>query len=89
LCLGVNDDDGDPVKCGYEFSPNFMVMGHRGFGMNMLQSSDPRMKSFKENSILSFNSAAKLPIDFLEFDVQVKKYKKTQKLRTLSCFLGS
>ncbi|XP_062149941.1 glycerophosphodiester phosphodiesterase GDPD1, chloroplastic-like isoform X2 [Alnus glutinosa] len=67
---GVNDDDGDQVKCGYEFSPNFMVMGHRGFGMNMLQSSDPRMKSFKENSILSFNSAAKLPIDFLEFDVQ-------------------
>ncbi|XP_062149940.1 glycerophosphodiester phosphodiesterase GDPD1, chloroplastic-like isoform X1 [Alnus glutinosa] len=70
---GVNDDDGDQVKCGYEFSPNFMVMGHRGFGMNMLQSSDPRMKSFKENSILSFNSAAKLPIDFLEFDVQVSK----------------
>lgn len=72
MCLGVNDDDGEEVKCGYEFS-NFMVMGHRGCGMNMVQSSDPRMKSFKENSILSFNLAAKLPIDFIEFDVQVKK----------------
>lgn len=72
LCLeGVNDDDGDEVQCGYEFS-KFTVMGHRGFGMNMLQSSVPRMKSFKENSILSFNAAAKLPIDFIEFDVQVK-----------------
>nr|GEU69875.1 glycerophosphodiester phosphodiesterase GDPD1, chloroplastic-like [Tanacetum cinerariifolium] len=28
---------------------------------------------FKENSILSFNNAAKHPIDFIEFDVQVTK----------------
>lgn len=47
-------------------------MGHRGSGMNMLQSSDKRMKSIKENSILSFNAAAKLPLDFIEFDVQVR-----------------
>lgn len=39
--------------------------------MNMLQSPDPRMKSIKENSVLSFNEAAKFPIDFIEFDVQV------------------
>jgi glycerophosphodiester phosphodiesterase len=30
------------------------------------------MKSIKENSILSFISASKLPLDFIEFDVQVK-----------------
>ncbi|EOY02878.1 Senescence-related gene 3 isoform 1 [Theobroma cacao] len=53
--------------------PKFLVIGHRGHGMNMLQSSDSRMKAIKENSILSFNSAAKSPIDFIEFDVQVTK----------------
>lgn len=39
--------------------------------MNMLQSSDQRMKSIKENTILSFNAAARHPLDFIEFDVQV------------------
>ncbi|TYJ28431.1 hypothetical protein E1A91_A07G259200v1 [Gossypium mustelinum] len=53
--------------------PKFMVIGHRGHGMNILQSSDSRMKAIKENSILSFNSAAKFPLDFIEFDVQVRK----------------
>ncbi|XVF57725.1 hypothetical protein PTKIN_Ptkin07bG0005600 [Pterospermum kingtungense] len=53
--------------------PKFLVIGHRGHGMNILQSSDSRMKAIKENSILSFNSAAKSPIDFIEFDVQVTK----------------
>ena len=48
-----------------------MVIGHRGSGMNILQSCDPRMKSIQENSILSFNAASKFPIDFIEFDVQV------------------
>ncbi|XP_059447822.1 glycerophosphodiester phosphodiesterase GDPD1, chloroplastic-like isoform X1 [Corylus avellana] len=67
---GVNDHGGEEGKCGYEFS-KFTVMGHRGCGMNMVQSSVPRMEFLKENSILSFNAAAKLPIDFIEFDVQV------------------
>ncbi|XP_058179908.1 glycerophosphodiester phosphodiesterase GDPD2-like [Rhododendron vialii] len=53
--------------------PKFLVVGHRGSGMNSLQSSDRRMKAFKENSILSFNSAAQFPVDFVEFDVQVTK----------------
>ncbi|KAF9663524.1 hypothetical protein SADUNF_Sadunf17G0060300 [Salix dunnii] len=53
--------------------PKFMVVGHRGNGMNVLQSTDGRMKAIKENSIMSFNSAAKHPIDFIEFDVQVTK----------------
>lgn len=59
----------------------FLVIGHRGSGMNALQSSDRRMRAIKENSILSFNAAAKFPIDFVEFDVQVG-------FRSLdSCFL--
>ncbi|KAJ6307703.1 hypothetical protein OIU76_017489 [Salix suchowensis] len=49
------------------------LLSSRGSGMNMLQSCDRRMKSIKENSILSFNSASKLPLDFIEFDVQVTK----------------
>ncbi|OVA17425.1 Glycerophosphoryl diester phosphodiesterase [Macleaya cordata] len=51
----------------------FCVIGHRGSGMNILYSSDNRMKAIKENSILSFNNAAKFGVDFVEFDVQVTK----------------
>lgn len=51
--------------------PKFVVIGHRGNGMNVLQSPDRRMKAFKENSILSFNAAADYFADFIEFDVQV------------------
>ncbi|KAF2286450.1 hypothetical protein GH714_017024 [Hevea brasiliensis] len=71
----VNDHEGDhdgTEQLPFKF-PKFVVMGHRGSGMNMLQCSDIRMKSIKENSILSFNAAAKLPVDFIEFDVQVTK----------------
>lgn len=53
--------------------PKFLVIGHRGNGMNALQSSDRRMRAIKENSIASFNSAANFPIDFVEFDVQVRE----------------
>jgi len=41
--------------------------------MNVLQSTDARLKIYKENSILSFNNAANHPLDFIEFDVQVTK----------------
>ena len=71
----MNIEESDDSKQGYKFG-RFVVMGHRGSGMNMLQSCDRRMKSIKENSILSFNSASKLPLDFIEFDVQVKDYSK-------------
>ncbi|GAB4847349.1 Lysophospholipase D gdpd1 [Ancistrocladus abbreviatus] len=54
-------------------APKFLVIGHRGNGMNKLQSSDRRMKAVKENSILSFNTAAQFAVDFIEFDVQVTK----------------
>jgi len=49
----------------------FMVIGHRGNGMNRLHLEDPRMKNMKENSILSFNAAAAFNVDYIEFDVQV------------------
>lgn len=67
LCSTCWLSKGDEVKHG------FMVMGHRGSGMNMLNSSDQRLKSLKENSILSFNAASQFPLDFVEFDVQVTK----------------
>ncbi|XP_057982615.1 glycerophosphodiester phosphodiesterase GDPD1, chloroplastic-like [Malania oleifera] len=51
--------------------PKFLVIGHRGNGMNKLQSPDRRMKAIKENSVLSFNTAGKFGVDFIEFDVQV------------------
>jgi glycerophosphodiester phosphodiesterase len=54
-------------------APKFLVIGHRGHGMNLLQSTDKRMKAIKENTIASFNAAAKFPLDFVEFDVQVTK----------------
>lgn len=53
-------------------APKFLVIGHRGHGMNVLQSSDGRMRGFKENTLLSFNAAAKHPVDYVEFDVQVR-----------------
>ncbi|KAG1370177.1 glycerophosphodiester phosphodiesterase GDPD1, chloroplastic [Cocos nucifera] len=56
------------------FKPaKFVVIGHRGKGMNALASPDRRMKEIKENSILSFNLAGRFPIDFVEFDVQVTR----------------
>ncbi|KAK3035842.1 hypothetical protein RJ639_032979 [Escallonia herrerae] len=50
-------------------SRKFLVMGHRGSGMNVLQSADGRTKAIKENSIFSFNAAKKFNLDFIEFDV--------------------
>ncbi|KAI7754581.1 hypothetical protein M8C21_003771, partial [Ambrosia artemisiifolia] len=59
-----------------EHSEKFVVIGHRGHGMNMLQSTDRRMKAFKENSILSFNKAANHSLDYIEFDVQGAIFEK-------------
>ncbi|KAL8106488.1 glycerophosphodiester phosphodiesterase GDPD3-like [Apium graveolens] len=50
-----------------------MVIGHRGSGMNLLQSSNNRMKFIKENSILALNAAGNFNLHFIEFDVQVTK----------------
>ncbi|XP_054822593.1 glycerophosphodiester phosphodiesterase GDPD1, chloroplastic-like isoform X2 [Prosopis cineraria] len=62
---------GVDLSRGGSNSPKFLVIGHRGNGMNVLQSSDRRTRAAKENSIVSFNAAAKFPLDFIEFDVQV------------------
>lgn len=64
------NDEGEETKCRHKW-PQLVVIGHRGNGMNMLLSSDIRMREIEENSILSFNTAAKFPIDFVELDVQV------------------
>lgn len=45
----------------------FLVIGHRGSGMNM----HLKLKEIEENSMLSFNEAGKSGVDFVEFDVQV------------------
>ena len=68
--------------------PKFLVIGHRGHGMNVLQSSDRRMRAFKENSISSFNAASCFPIDFIEFDVQVRFLRHSIRflLRFFNCF---
>ncbi|CAI9111624.1 OLC1v1011887C3 [Oldenlandia corymbosa var. corymbosa] len=65
------DDSAGEVGRSVWKPAKFLVIGHRGNGMNILQSTDRRMKAIKENSILSFNTAAKFPVDFVEFDVQV------------------
>lgn len=49
------------------------MIGHRGKGMNALASPDRRMQEVKENSLRSFNEAARFPVDYVEFDVQVTK----------------
>jgi len=46
------------------------VIGHRGKGMNALASADPRMQEVRENTVRSFNDAARFPVDYVEFDVQ-------------------
>ncbi|KAM0867011.1 hypothetical protein ACQ4PT_042287 [Festuca glaucescens] len=48
------------------------VIGHRGKGMNALSSPDRRLQEVKENSVRSFNEAARFAVDYVEFDVQVK-----------------
>lgn len=72
LATSMSFKGGDGVAIKTPLKPaKFAVVGHRGSGMNMLQSSDRRFKAIKENSLLSFNAAAQFGVDFVEFDVQV------------------
>ncbi|KAL9331219.1 hypothetical protein ACSQ67_000829 [Phaseolus vulgaris] len=68
--------------------PKFVVIGHRGNGMNVLQSSDRRMRAIKENTIMSFNAASTFPLDFVEFDVQGAVFGRRITELTLSEFLS-
>ncbi|GLJ45804.1 hypothetical protein SUGI_0963880 [Cryptomeria japonica] len=54
-------------------SSEFVVVGHRGSGMNKVLSSDKRMQAIMENTITSFNEAARNGVRFVEFDVQVTR----------------
>uniref|UniRef100_A0A1D1Y8S6 glycerophosphodiester phosphodiesterase n=1 Tax=Anthurium amnicola TaxID=1678845 RepID=A0A1D1Y8S6_9ARAE len=54
-------------------SSKFLVVGHRGKGMNALASPDLRLRAVRENTVLSFNEAGRFPVDFVEFDVQVTR----------------
>lgn len=56
---------------GGSASGRFSVIGHRGKGMNALASADRRLQEVRENTVRSFNDAARFPVDFVEFDVQV------------------
>ncbi|RWW61302.1 hypothetical protein BHE74_00031640 [Ensete ventricosum] len=62
---------GELRTCGAGAAERLVVIGHRGKGMNALASPDRRLKEVKENSLRSFNEAARFAIDFVEFDVQV------------------
>lgn len=89
LCFNLEAnilEDGNDRACR---SSKFLVIGHRGFGMNILQSSDSRFKLMKENSIPSFMAATRFPIDFIEFDVQVREISIVSHVRSLGprCFV--
>jgi len=67
------------VVAGAEAAPaarapggRFSVVGHRGKGMNALASPDRRLQEVRENTVRSFNAAARFPVDYVEFDVQVE-----------------
>uniref|UniRef100_A0A453BVN7 glycerophosphodiester phosphodiesterase n=1 Tax=Aegilops tauschii subsp. strangulata TaxID=200361 RepID=A0A453BVN7_AEGTS len=54
--------------------PPLVVVGHRGKGMNALASPDERLREVKENTVRSFNDAARVAgVGYVEFDVQVTK----------------
>lgn len=73
-----NDEDHEDDVEDMNNNNKFIVMGHRGSGMNMLQYSSSDNKTskviIKENTLLSFNEAAKFNPKFIEFDVQVTRY---------------
>ncbi|XP_048136301.1 glycerophosphodiester phosphodiesterase GDPD1, chloroplastic-like isoform X2 [Rhodamnia argentea] len=76
----ANEVDGEPKK--------MVVIGHRGSGMNAVQSGDRRMRAIRENSILSFEAAAAFPVGFVEFDVQGEVIEKRVTDLTLDEFLS-
>ncbi|RAL38667.1 hypothetical protein DM860_002645 [Cuscuta australis] len=69
--ISGGEENGKKEKKGGKF----VVMGHRGHGMNLLElREDPRMRATRENTIRSFRHAGRLSrLDFVEFDVQVTK----------------
>uniref|UniRef100_M1A2T0 glycerophosphodiester phosphodiesterase n=1 Tax=Solanum tuberosum TaxID=4113 RepID=M1A2T0_SOLTU len=70
--LSHGEDEDDVGKMNNN-NNKFVVMGHRGSGTNMLQYSSCNEKTIKENTLRSFNEAAKFNLQFIEFDVQVTR----------------
>ncbi|CAM6022585.1 unnamed protein product [Sphagnum balticum] len=79
-------DDSVAGRGGYEYhlkglragvhNPKLVVVGHRGCGKNKsLSQGEPidSRPSIRENTIASFNQAARNGADYVEFDVQVTK----------------
>ncbi|KAK4736851.1 hypothetical protein R3W88_000548 [Solanum pinnatisectum] len=71
--LSHGEDEDDVGKMNNNNNNKFVVMGHRGSGTNMLQYSSCHEKTIKENTLRSFNEAAKFNLQFIEFDVQVTR----------------
>ncbi|XP_017223279.1 glycerophosphodiester phosphodiesterase GDPD3 isoform X2 [Daucus carota subsp. sativus] len=65
------EQEGGNKKGRIKAASKMMVIGHRGSGMNLLQSSNKRMKFIKENSLVALNAAGNFNLHFIEFDVQV------------------
>lgn len=63
----------DAAAAARALGGRFSVVGHRGKGMNALASPDRRLQEVRENTVRSFNAAARFPVDYVEFDVQVTK----------------
>ena len=62
----------DAAAAARALGGRFSVVGHRGKGMNALASADRRLQEVRENTVRSFNDAARFPVDYVEFDVQVE-----------------
>jgi hypothetical protein len=61
-------------------NPKLVVVGHRGCGKNKSLSKGEAIDSrpsIRENTIASFNQAARNGADYVEFDVQVNPQKTT------------
>lgn len=69
----ADEDEDDDVGKMNNNNNKFVVMGHRGSGTNMLQYSSCHENIIKENTLRSFNEATKFNLQFIEFDVQVRR----------------
>ncbi|KAG0462788.1 hypothetical protein HPP92_021264 [Vanilla planifolia] len=67
-CVGEADETKEALR-----PAKFLVIGHRGKGMNRMTPVDARIGAVKENTLVSFNLAGEFPVDFVEFDVQVTR----------------
>jgi hypothetical protein len=84
---GLLVEASSPATAKQRGGGRFSVIGHRGKGMNLLASPDRRLQEVRENTVRSFNAAARFPVDYVEFDVQVISTISTHVLLRLSVVL--